>query len=115
MSSDCLAHSVGVMQTRSKSAKVPARSVLLQTIFSGAAAGAIGFGGAREVAHCGSFQVISPSCVFVCDGPRFGSDLNTAFIVTTLQVSSSRSGWPLLCVTWHRVTSPLLSSVTVNP
>jgi hypothetical protein len=74
-----------------------------------------GFGADSMVAEAGSFQAIIPSCVRFCDGLRSGSGLNTAFKVTTLHVSSSSKGWPLLWVTWQSVTSPALSIVTMKP
>src|SRR6478752_7765397 len=115
MSSDCFAHSVGVMQVRSNPESVPAFAVFLQTFFSGAPLELTACGAASCVVLSGSFQVMTPGEVLVCDGERFGSGLNTAFSVMSLHVSSSKIGWPLLCVTWQLVTSPLLLSVTRNP
>ena len=64
---------------------MPIFRFFLQTIFSGAAAIATGFGGARTVAEAGSFQVIKPSWVLDCEGLSPGSALNTAFVVMILQ------------------------------
>src|SRR5579884_4319433 len=111
----CRAHSRSVMQVRSNPANVPVRTVFLQTTFSGASAALIGAGEGKTVVLAGNFQVITPSLLRTCEGDSPVSGLNCALSVMSLHVSWSSSGWPLLRVTSQPVTSPLLSSVTVNP